>query len=187
MYSTADFKKGLKIQFNGEPYEIIDFQHVKMGRGGAIVRTKMKNLKTGYVMENTFRSGEKVERPNLEEKEMQFLYKSDNDYVFMDNESYEQINIPENLVGDNKDYLLENMNVKILFFQGNAIGIEIPTFVELKVVETVPGIKGDTVSGGGKPAKLETGATIQVPLFINEGDIIKIDTRTGTYIERVTK
>lgn len=187
MYSTADFKKGLKIEFNGEPYEIIDFQHVKMGRGGAIVRTKMKNLKTGYVMENTFRSGEKVERPNLEEKEMQFLYKSDNDYIFMDNETYEQINIPESLVGDNKDYLLENMNVKILFFQGNAIGIEIPTFVELKVVETVPGIKGDTVSGGGKPAKLETGATIQVPLFINEGDIIKIDTRTGTYIERVTK
>ncbi len=187
MYSTADFKKGLKIEFHGEPYEIIDFQHVKMGRGGAIVRTKMKNLKTGYVMENTFRSGEKVERPNLEEKEMQFLYKSDNDYVFMDNESYEQISIPESLIGDNKDYLLENMNVKILFFQGNAIGIEIPTFVELKVIETVPGIKGDTVSGGGKPAKLETGATIQVPLFINEGDIIKIDTRTGTYIERVNK
>ncbi|MCX7770690.1 MAG: elongation factor P [Proteobacteria bacterium] len=187
MYSTADFKKGLKIEFNGEPYEIIDFQHVKMGRGGAIVRTKMKNLKTGYVMENTFRSGEKVERPNLEEKEMQFLYKSDNDYVFMDNESYEQINISEGLVGDNKDYLMENMNVRILFFQGNPIGIELPTFVELKVVETVPGIKGDTVSGGGKPAKLETGATIQVPLFINEGDVIKIDTRTGTYIERVNK
>jgi len=187
MYSTADFKKGLKIEFNGEPYEIIDFQHVKMGRGGAIVRTKMKNLKTGYVMENTFRSGEKVERPNLEEKEMQFLYKSEDNYVFMDNENYEQINIPESLVGDNKDYLLENMTVKILFFQGNPIGIEIPTFVELKVVETVPGIKGDTVSGGGKPAKLETGATIQVPLFINEGDIIKIDTRTGTYIERVNK
>lgn len=187
MYSTADFKKGLKIEFNGEPYEIIDFQHVKMGRGGAIVRTKMKNLKTGYVMENTFRSGEKVERPNLEEKEMQFLYKSEDNYVFMDNKNYEQINIPESLVGDNKDYLLENMTVKILFFQGNPIGIEIPTFVELKVVETVPGIKGDTVSGGGKPAKLETGATIQVPLFINEGDIIKIDTRTGTYIERVNK
>ncbi len=138
-------------------------------------------------MENTFRSGEKVERPNLEEKEMQFLYKSEDNYVFMDKENYEQINIPESLVGDNKDYLLENMTVKILFFQGNPIGIEIPTFVELKVVETVPGIKGDTVSGGGKPAKLETGATIQVPLFINEGDIIKIDTRTGTYIERVNK
>lgn len=187
MYSTADFKKGLKIEFNGEPYEIIDFQHVKMGRGGAIVRTKMKNLKTGYIMENTFRSGEKVERPNLEEKEMQFLYKSDKDYVFMDNETYEQFTISEDLVGDSKDYLLENMNVRILFFQGNPIGIDLPTFVEIKVVETVPGIKGDTVSGGSKPAKLETGATIQVPLFINEGDVIKIDTRTGTYIERVNK
>jgi elongation factor P len=187
MYSTADFKKGLKIEFNGEPYEIIDFQHVKMGRGGAIVRTKMKNLKTGYVIENTFRSGEKVGKPNLEEKEMQFLYKSDNDYVFMDNETYEQFSISESLIGDYKDYLLENMNVRILYFEGRPIGVELPTFVEIKVVETVPGIKGDTVSGGSKPAKLETGATIQVPLFINEGDIIKIDTRTGTYIERVNK
>ncbi len=187
MYSTADFKKGLKIEFNGEPYEIVDFQHVKMGRGGAIVRTKMKNLKTGYITENTFRSGEKVGKPNLEEKEMQFLYKSDNDYIFMDNETYEQFSISETLIGDSKDYLLENMNVRILFFEGRPIGIELPTFVEIKVVETVPGIKGDTVSGGSKPAKLETGATIQVPLFINEGDIIKIDTRTGTYIERVNK
>jgi len=187
MYSTADFKKGLKIEFNGEPYEIVDFQHVKMGRGGAIVRTKMKNLKTGYITENTFRSGEKVGKPNLEEKEMQFLYKSDNDYIFMDNETYEQFSISETLIGDSKDYLLENMNVRILFFEGRPIGIELPTFVEIKVVETVPGIKGDTVSGGSKPAKLETGATIQVPLFISEGDIIKIDTRTGTYIERVNK
>lgn len=185
MYSTADFRKGLRIEFNGEPYEIIDFQHVKMGRGGAIVRTKMKNLKTGYITENTFRSGEKVERPNLEEKEMQFLYKIEEGYIFMDNESYEQVTISNELIGDNKAYLMENMNVKILFFQGNPIGIDLPTFVELKVVETVPGIKGDTVSGGGKPATLETGAVIQVPLFINEGDVIKIDTRTGTYIERV--
>ncbi len=185
MYSTADFKKGLKIVFNGDPYEIIDFQHVKMGRGGAIVRTKMKNLKTGYVMENTFRSGEKVEKPELESRNMQYLYSSEEGYVFMDNENYEQITVATDLMGDATNWLIENMNVSVNFFQGKVIGVEIPTFVELKVVETVPGIKGDTVSGGGKPAKVETGATVTVPLFVNEGDVIKIDTRTGTYIERV--
>jgi len=185
MYSTADFRKGLKIVFNNEPYEIIDFQHVKMGRGGAIVRTKMKNLKTGYVIENTFRSGEKVEKPELEERPMQYLYKTDEGLVFMDNESFEQITISEEMIGDGINYLIENMNVDVNFYQGRPIGVEIPTFVELKVVETVPGIKGDTASGGSKPAKLETGAVIQVPLFVNEGEIIKIDTRTGTYLERV--
>lgn len=185
MYSTADFKKGLKILFNNEPYEIVDFQHVKMGRGGAIVRTKMKNLKTGYIIENNFRSGEKVDKPELENRNMQYLYSSEEGYVFMDNESYEQITVPEDLVGEAKNWIVENMNVTVNFFEGKVIGVEVPTFVELKVIETVPGIKGDTVSGGGKPAKVETGATINVPLFINEGDIIKIDTRTGTYIERV--
>ncbi|MCX7990784.1 MAG: elongation factor P [Proteobacteria bacterium] len=185
MYSTADFKKGLKIVFNNDPYEIVDFQHVKMGRGGAIVRTKMKNLKTGYIIENTFRSGEKVEKPELEDRNMQYLYSSEDGYIFMDNESYEQIVVSEELMGDAKNWIVENMNVVVNFFEGKVIGVEVPTFVELKVVETVPGIKGDTVSGGGKPAKVETGATINVPLFVNEGDIIKIDTRTGTYIERV--
>ncbi len=185
MYSTADFKKGLKIVFNGDPYEIIDFQHVKMGRGGAIVRTKMKNLKTGYVTENTFRSGEKVEKPELESRDMQYLYLSEEGYIFMDNENYEQITVPRELVGEATNWLIENMNVAVNFYQGKVIGVEIPTFVELKVIETVPGIKGDTVSGGGKPAKVETGATVTVPLFVNEGDVIKIDTRTGTYIERV--
>lgn len=185
MYSTADFKKGLKIVFNSEPYEIVDFQHVKMGRGGAIVRTKMKNLKTGYIIENTFRSGEKVEKPELEAKNMQYLYSSEEGFVFMDNESYEQTVVSESLVGEAKNWIIENMNLTVNFFEGKVIGVEVPTFVELKVVETVPGIKGDTVSGGGKPAKVETGATINVPLFVNEGDIIKIDTRTGTYIERV--
>lgn len=185
MYSTADFRKGLKIVFNNEPYEIIDFQHVKMGRGGAIVRTKMKSLKTGYVIENTFRSGEKVEKPELEERPMQYLYKTDEGLVFMDNESFEQITISEDMIGDGINYLVENMNVDVNFYQGKPIGVEIPMFVELKVVETVPGIKGDTASGGSKPAKLETGAVIQVPLFVNEGEVIKIDTRTGTYLERV--
>lgn len=185
MYSTADFRKGLKIVFNNEPYEIIDFQHVKMGRGGAIVRTKMKNLKTGYVIENTFRSGEKVDKPELEERPMQYLYKTDEGLVFMDNETFEQITISENMIGESINYLVENMNVDVNFYQGKPIGVELPTFVELKVIETVPGIKGDTASGGSKPAKIETGATIQVPLFVNEGDIIKIDTRTGSYLERV--
>jgi len=185
MYSTADFKKGLKIVFNDDPCEIMEFQHVKMGRGGAIIRTKLKNLKTGSVLENAFRSGEKVERPELEERDMQYLYKNDDGYMLMDNETYEQIHVTQELVGDAKDYLIENMTVKVLVFEGNTIGIALPTFVEMKIAETVPGIKGDTVSGSGKPAKLQTGASIQVPLFINEGDIIKIDTRTGTYIERV--
>jgi len=185
MYSTADFKKGLKIVFNNEPYEIVDFQHVKMGRGGAIVRTKMKNLKTGYIMENTFRSGEKVEKPELEDRNMQYLYSSEDGYIFMDNENYEQITVSEDLIGEAKNWIVENMNVTVNFFQGKVIGVEIPTFVELRVIETVPGIKGDTVSGGGKPAKVETGAVVNVPLFVNEGDVIKIDTRTGTYIERV--
>jgi elongation factor P len=185
MYSTGDFRKGLKIVFNNDPYEIVDFQHVKMGRGGAIIRTKLKSLKTGYVIENAFRSGEKVGRPELDDRKMQYMYKSEEGFMLMDNESFEQIAVSTDLVGDSKDYMVENMTVTVNFYQGKPIGIEIPTFVEMKIAETVPGIKGDTVSGSGKPAKLETGAMIQVPLFVNEGEMIKIDTRTGTYIERV--
>ncbi len=185
MYSTSDFRKGLKIEYEGEPYIIVDFLHVKPGKGGAFVRTKLKNLKTGAVIDHTFRSGEKVGIPDLEEKEMQFMYEMDGEYYFMDTSSYEQIFLREEQVGDARRFLKEQLVAKILFFRGEPIGVELPIFVELRIVKTEPGVKGDTVSGGTKPAELETGAVIQVPLFLNEGDTIKVDTRTGQYIERV--
>jgi elongation factor P len=186
LISTSDFKKGLKVEYKGEPCEIIDFQHVKMGRGGAIVRTKFRNLKTGAVLEDTFRSGEKLDKPGLEEKSMQYLYVQDDMYYFMDTETYEQVPLTLSQLGDAKNFLKENMTVKILYHKEMPISIEIPTFVELKVMKTAPaGFKGDTASGGGKPATLETGAVIKVPFHINEGDSIKVDTRTLEYIERV--
>lgn len=186
MIATSDFKRGLKVEFKGEPYEIVDFQHVKMGRGGAIVRTKLKNLKTGAVLEETFRSGEKLDRPGLEEKSMQYLYTQDNLYYFMDMETYEQIPLTVEQLGTAKNFLKENMTVKILYHKDMPISVETPTFVDLTVVKTDPaGFRGDTASGGGKPATLETGAVVKVPFHINEGDIIRIDTRTSEYIERV--
>ncbi|RMG59678.1 MAG: elongation factor P [Deltaproteobacteria bacterium] len=185
MYSTSDFRKGLKIEFDGEPYIIVDFLHVKPGKGGAFVRTKLKNLKTGAVIDHTFRSGEKVGVPDLEEKEMQYMYEMNEEYYFMDTSTYEQIFLTAAQVGDARKFLKEGLVTKILFFKGEPIGVELPIFVELKIVKTEPGIKGDTVSGGSKPAELESGAVIQVPLFLNEGDVIKVDTRTGEYIERV--
>jgi elongation factor P len=184
MYTTSDFRNGLKIEFEGEPYVIVYFQHVKPGKGGAFVRTKMKNLKTGAVLEHTFRSGDKVNKPDLEEREMQFMYKTGNQYHFMDTGSYEQIYLDEDHVGDYGNYLIENLSVKILFYRGEPIGIDLPIFIVLRIVESEPGVRGDTVSGGSKPAKLESGAVVQVPLFLNVGDKIKVDTRTGTYIER---
>ncbi len=185
MISTSDFKRGTKIEFRGEPYEILDFQHVKMGRGSAFVRTKMKGLRTGKIIEETFSSGDKVPKPELEEKEMQYLYKQDNLCYFMDTGTYEQVPVTEEQLGDSLKYLKENMNVYILYYKGEAIAVELPNFVELKVAQTEPGFKGDTASGGSKPAILETGASVKVPFHINEGDIIKVDTRTGEYIERV--
>ncbi len=185
MISTADFRKGAKIEYKGEPCEIIDFQHVKMGRGGAIVRTKLKSLITGAVLEDTFRSGEKFEIPQLEEKEMQYLYEQDKLYYFMDMESYEQLPLTEEQLKDAKKFLKENTIVGILYYKGNPITVDLPTFVELEVTDTEPGFKGDTASGGSKPATLETGAVVKVPFHINKGDIIKVDTRTSEYIERV--
>ncbi|MBI5188117.1 MAG: elongation factor P, partial [Nitrospirae bacterium] len=173
------------------PYEIVDFQHVKMGRGGAIVRTKMKSLRTGSVLEETFRSGEKLETPGLEEKRMQYLYPEsssgqDKRYYFMDEETYEQIPLTIDQLGDAKRFLKENMVVKILYYKGRPLSVELPTFVELLVTKTDPaGFKGDTASGGGKPATLETGAVVRVPFHINEGDTIKVDTRTSEYMERI--
>lgn len=185
MISTAEFRKGLRIELDGEPYTILEFQHVKPGKGGAFVRTKLKNLITGYVQDRTFRSGEKVEKPDLEEKRMQYLYREGELYHFMDLESYEQIALNKEQLGDSADFLAENISVDALFHRGKAIGIELPIFVELEVAETEPGVRGDTASGGNKPARTVTGAVVSVPLFVNVGDMIKVDTRTGTYIERV--
>jgi elongation factor P len=185
MYSTTDFKKGLKIELEGVPYAIVDFQHVKPGKGGAFVRTKLKSLLTGRVLDQTFRSGEKVKRPDLMEREMQYLYREGDSFCMMDNETYEQIMLTEDQVGEARLYLTENLDVKILFFNQQPVAVELPLFVQLEVAQTEPGVKGDTAAGGTKPATLESGVTIQVPLFISEGERVKVDTRTGTYIERV--
>ncbi len=185
MISTNEFRKGAKIEYKGEPFEIIDFQHVKMGRGGAIVRTKLKNIRTGSVLEDTFRSGDKFESPQLEERQMQYLYAADDLHYLMDTETFEQIPLNTSQLGDTKRFLKENMTVKMLKYRGKPLTIELPTFVELIVVHTEPGFKGDTASGGSKPATLETGAVVRVPFHINEGDVLRIDTRTSEYIERV--
>ncbi|MHB1646896.1 MAG: elongation factor P [Candidatus Acididesulfobacter diazotrophicus] len=187
MYSTTDFKKGLRIEFEKEPFEIIDFQHVKPGKGGAFVRTKLKNLINGRVIDRTLRAGEKVETPNIEEKNMQYLYAEGDEYVFMDNETYDQIKFSKETVGDNEGFLLENITVNVLYYNNKPINIDVPNFLDLKIASTEPGIKGDTVSGATKPAVLETKLVINVPLFINEGDVIKVDTRNKSYIERVSK
>ena len=184
MYSTANFRKGLKIELEGKPFIIVDFLHVKPGKGGAFVRTRLKNMETGQVLEKTFRSGEKVDRPDLMERDMQYLYQDAEGYCFMDNNNYEQIFIDDEHLGESKSFLKENVDVKMLFFNNKPIGIDLPIFVELSVAQTEPGLRGDTATGATKPATLETGYVIQVPLFINEGDMVKIDTRTGEYVER---
>jgi elongation factor P len=182
--STADFRKGLKIELEGEPYVITDFLHVKPGKGGAFVRTKIRSLVTGNVIDRTFRSGEKVQTPALDERNMQYLYQEANAYHFMDNDTYEQFTLTADQLGEGSNFLPENVQVKIIFHNGKPIGVELPFFVELTIVKTEPGVRGDTARGGTKPATVETGAVIQVPLFLNEGDVIKVDTRTGEYIER---
>jgi elongation factor P len=182
--STAEFKKGLKIQFDGQPYTIVDFQHVKPGKGGAFVRTKLKHMRQGRVIDNTFRAGEKVELVDFEDKHMQYLYKDDR-YHFMDSETYDQISLSAEEVGDARDFLKENTDVDILFIDGSPVTVELPTFMELAITKTDPGIRGDTASGGSKPATLESGAVVQVPLFLNEGDIVKVDTRSAEYLGRV--
>ena len=184
MYSTSEFRNGLKILMDGKPYEIVYFQHVKPGKGGAFVRTKLKNLRGGNVVEKTFRSGEKVERPDISDIEMQFLY-SDDSYHFMNTGTYEQIALHAEVIGDSRLFLKENMMVKILMLGDEVLNIELPSFVNLKITHCEPGVRGDTVSGATKPATLETGAKVQVPLFVNEGEEIRVDTRSGEYIERV--
>ncbi|OWZ84033.1 elongation factor P [Natranaerobius trueperi] len=185
MISSNDFKNGMTIELDGEVYTIVDFLHVKPGKGAAFVRTKLRHYKTGSISEKTFRAGEKVQRAHIEKSEMQYLYSADDMFYFMDTTSFEQYTINKEQLGDKVKYLKENMVISILFYGKEIIGIELPVFVELQVSETEPGVKGDTASGGSKPAQLETGLSVNVPFFINNGDIIKVDTRTGEYIERV--
>ena len=184
MYDTSKIRKGLKIEMEGEVYVVVDFLHVKPGKGGALIRTKLKGLSRGAVIDKTFRSGEKLGKPDLEEKKMQFLYSADQQYCFMDTETYEQTFLTPEQLGESRNLLKENTVINVLFHNKNPITVELPTFVELAITETEPGEKGDTVSGGTKTAKLETGAVVRVPLFLNTGDTVKVDTRTGEYVER---
>ena len=182
--STAEFKKGLKILFDGAPYTIVDFQHVKPGKGGAFVRTTLKNARTGAVLEKTFRAAEKVEQAVIDKREMQFLYRDGSEFVFMDNESYDQLNVPPVSLADAANYIVDGSTVTLQMYGSEIVGSDLPAAVELNVTETEPGIQGDRVSGARKPATLETGLTVQVPLFVNPGDRIKVDTRTAEYITR---
>lgn len=184
MYSTTDFRRGLKIEIDGKPYEIIESEHFKPGKGGAMVRTKMRNMLTGRVEDKTFRSGEKVGRTDMATQEMQYLYRDGQDYVFMDLESFEQVHVSSTTVGENGGYVKEGDKVQVLLYNGAFMELQVPASVILKVVETEPGLQGDRVSGATKSAKLETGISVNVPLFVNTGDTIKVDTRSGEYISR---
>ncbi|HLE00232.1 MAG TPA: elongation factor P [Bdellovibrionota bacterium] len=187
MYATNQFRKGLKVEIEGIPYEIVDFQHVSPGKGRAFTRTKLKNMLNQNVIERTITSGDKLDRANTEEKEMQFLYKDTGGYHFMNNANYEQITLNEEQLGTGKDFLQENLVIKVMYFNERPIGVELPTFVVLKIVETEPSFRGDTVTGGSKPAKLETGAVVAVPFHLKEGDLIKVDTRDYSYSEKANK
>ena len=184
MLSTSDFRKNLKIKFKGDLYVIVDFQHAKTAQRRAVVRTKLKNLRTGQVLEESFAAGDAVEKPDFSERMMQYLYSADDEYHFMDSRTYEQVALKQEQVGDYRWYLQENLEYKILFFEGQPVNIDMPASVVLKVIEAEPAVKGDSVSNIMKNVKLETGLSIKVPLFIKEGDRIKIDTRSGEYLER---
>ena len=184
MISAGDFRNGVTFEMDGNVYQIVEFQHVKPGKGAAFVRTKLKNVITGAVVEKTFRPTEKMEKAHVERKDMQYSYTDGDLYYFMDQETFDMIPIGADKVGDSLKFVKEEMICKILSYKGEVFGIEPPTFVELQVTETEPGFKGDTATGATKPATLETGAVINVPLFINEGEMIRIDTRTGEYMER---
>ncbi len=187
MYDTSAIRKGLKIVIDGVPYTVVDFQFVKPGKGNAFTRTKIKNLMTGAVIDRTYKTGEKLEPADLEDRAMQYQYKDDDSFHFMDQQSYEQVSVPKEVVGDDGDFLLENLVLNVLMFQGRPVSIALPNFVEIKVAHTDPGMKGDTVTGAKKLAQLETGGTLNVPLFVETGDTLKIDTRTREYVERVNK
>jgi elongation factor P len=185
---TNEFRKGLKVLLdNDEPFTIVEFQHVKPGKGGAFVRTRLKSLVTGNVLDRTFKSGDKVEIPDMEEKEMQYMYKEGVNYYFMDVNTYDQLFVEEENLGDATNYLKEGLTINVSFYKGKAIGVDLPNFVDMVVTKTEPGMKGDTAQNATKPAELESGYVIQVPLFLEEGEMVKIDTRTGDYITRVSK
>lgn len=184
MADTTNFRNGYTIKLDGSLFSIVEFQHVKPGKGVAFVRTKLKNIKTGSVIERTFRSGDKVDQVRVEKREMQYLYAEGDLFHFMDNESYDQLVVERVLIGTSADLLKESHNANVLMAENKPIGVELPNFVRLEVVHTEPGVKGDTATGAVKPATLETGAVVNVPLFVNQGDILKVDTRTGMYVER---
>ena len=184
MISVNDFKTGLTIEFDGDIWRVMDFQHVKPGKGAAFVRSKLRNLRSGNVNEKTFRAGEKVAKAQIDNRRMQYLYANGDDHVFMDNESYEQIELPEKQIEDELKFLKENMEVHVILFKDEVLGVELPVTVVLEVAETEPGIKGDTASGGSKPAKMETGVVVQVPFFINIGDKLIINTVESEYVSR---
>jgi elongation factor P len=186
MYNTTDFRKGLKIEYDNKAWMIVEFQHVNPGKGSAFVRTKMKNLETGKVLDVTFKAGvDKLGIPNLSFTEMQYLYTDGVNFTFMDNNTYEQVTLTAEEVGDSRFYLIENSVAKVTFYNEKPVSIELDNFVNLRVAETQPNIKGDTSSGGGKPATMETGLVVSVPFHINQGDVLKIDTRTDKYVEKV--
>lgn len=183
--ATSEFRKGLRILWENEPFSIVEFQHVKPGKGAAFVKTRIKSLVTGNVQDMTFRSGDKFDVPEVEEKQMQFLYREDDKYYFMDTETFDQLFINEDQLGNTRNYMKEGVIIEVVFYNGKAIGVEPPNFIELQIVQTEPGVRGDTAQNATKPATLETGYTVQVPLFVEEGTIVRIDTRTGQYMERV--
>lgn len=184
MISVNDFKTGLTIEFDGDIWRVMDFQHVKPGKGAAFVRSKLRNLRSGNVNEKTFRAGEKVAKAQIDNRRMQYLYANGDEHVFMDNESYEQIELPEKQIEDELKFLKENMEVHVIMFKEEVLGVDLPVTVVLEVAETEPGIKGDTASGGSKPAKMETGVVVQVPFFINIGDKLIINTVESEYVSR---
>jgi len=187
MIDTSDIRKNLKVEIDGYPWIVVDFQFVKPGKGQAFTRTKFKNLITGNVIERTYKSGEKLEEAAIEEHEMAFLYSQGNNYHFMNNQTYDQVEMSEDQVGEAKSFLTENMVVEVMYFKGRPIGIELPNFVELQIVHTEPAVKGDTVSGATKIAEVSTGFKMQVPVFLSNEEWIVIDTRTGAYVERVKR
>ncbi len=184
MLSTNDFRTGSTVTIDGDAWQVVDFQHVKPGKGAAFVRAKLRNLCTGSVVEKTFNAGEKFPKAHIERHDMEYLYEGDGNYIFMNTENYEQSELTKDVIGSAINFLKENMKVSIMFYQGKVLGIDLPNVVELAVAETDPGIRGDTATGGTKPATMETGYVVKVPLFINAGDVLRIDTRTGDYVER---
>ena len=184
MGDTTDIRKGIAIEMDGNTYMVVDFQHIKPGKGNAFVRTKMKNIDTGAVIEKNIKVGTQLEIIRVEERAYQYLYNDGNEYYFMNLETYEQIGVPKDIIGDAAYYLLDNMDVELVFADERIVGVNVPTFVNLRVEKTEPGVKGNTAQGGSKPAVLETGLKVNVPLFIKEGEMLKIDTRTGEYVER---